>query len=90
MNGRRAEIAVRLALGGSPAGVIGLVFRRISLLVGGGVLLGAAASVWLAPLASALLYGVEPYDPLTMGLAMLTLALVSAAAGGNWKLETGN
>jgi ABC-type lipoprotein release transport system permease subunit len=45
------------------------------------VLIGAGASVWASRLVAALLYGVEPRDPITLIGAALTLAIVAALAG---------
>jgi predicted permease len=78
---RRAEIAIRLALGQRRTSVAVLVLRRVWMLVASGVALGLLASAWLTPLASALLYGVEPNDGLTMTLAVLVLVVIAALAG---------
>jgi hypothetical protein len=77
---QRTEIGVRLALGGAPAEVMRLVLTRIARLVGGGALAGVAASVWLSSFLSALLYGVEPRDAATLGVAVLTVAAVAGLA----------
>jgi putative ABC transport system permease protein len=81
VNRRRTEIGIRMAIGAAPARVIRLVLRRVTILVGIGVLIGAGASVWASRLVAALLYGVEPRDPITLIGAALTLAIVAALAG---------
>jgi ABC-type antimicrobial peptide transport system permease subunit len=70
-----------MALGAPPHGVVRLVLRRVRLLVGAGVVLGALASWWSAPLVGALLYGVDPRDPWMFGLAALVLGASGALAG---------
>ncbi|MBF5046393.1 FtsX-like permease family protein [Aggregicoccus sp. 17bor-14] len=75
---RRRELGVRLALGASPAGLIGLVTRETLLRVGAGCVLGLAAGVGLSRLLEGLLFGVQRVDPLTF--ALLPLALTAAAA----------
>jgi ABC-type antimicrobial peptide transport system permease subunit len=60
--------------------VVRLVLSRVSRLVGAGVLVGAAISLAASTLIGSLLYGVEPRDPLTLGGAALTLAVVGGLA----------
>jgi ABC-type antimicrobial peptide transport system permease subunit len=78
---QRAEIGIRLALGAEPGGVIRLVLARVTLLVAVGVAVGAGMAIWGARFATALLYGLEPRDPITLVGAAVTLAAVGALAG---------
>jgi ABC-type antimicrobial peptide transport system permease subunit len=77
---RRMELGIRLALGAAPRAVVRLVLTRVGLLVGAGVVAGAAASLWLARFVAPLLYGLQPRDPVTLLAAALTLAAVGALA----------
>ena len=77
---RRTEIGIRIALGASAASVVGLVVRRVAVQVGLGLLLGVPASVWGGQFASALLFGVEPRDPVMLASAVLALVTVGVAA----------
>jgi putative ABC transport system permease protein len=77
---RRHEVGVRMALGATRAGIV-------RLLVTGGVttaVLGAAAGVGLAlaltKSLAGLLFGVEPFDPLTFGAVMTVLLAVATLA----------
>jgi putative ABC transport system permease protein len=77
---RRAEIGIRMALGADAAAVIRLVLGRVTMLVGLGVLIGAALSVWAARFVGSLVYGLEPRDPATLLGAATLLAAVGALA----------
>jgi predicted permease len=78
---RHVELGIRLALGTSPTGIVRLVLSRVALLVGGGIAIGAVASVWVMSFTGSLLFGVTPRDPATMATATLVLAGVGAVAG---------
>src|SRR5208283_1693988 len=77
---RQREIGIRMALGAHPQAIANLVGGQAMVLVAVGVALGLAAAFLLAPLASALLYGVGPADPASMAAAAALVALVAALA----------
>lgn len=77
---RRQEIGVRLALGAQPAEILGMVLGAAGTPVAGGLVVGLAAAVVLGRWGEALLYGVSPADPMTLGAVVLVLALSAAAA----------
>ncbi len=77
---RRAEIAIRLALGGSPRGVQRLMVRQGMLVAAVGVLVGAVLSVSVTGVLADLLYEVEPADPLTLVAAAALMLVVALAA----------
>jgi ABC-type antimicrobial peptide transport system permease subunit len=77
---RRADIAVRLALGGAPATVLGRTLwegMRVSL---AGLALGLVAALLLTGTLSGLLYGVAPRDPGSLAAAAALLLGVSGVA----------
>jgi putative ABC transport system permease protein len=78
---RRTEIGIRVAIGAAPAHVVRLVLARVTVLLGLGVLIGTAASVWTSRFIAALLYGLEPRDPATLISSAAVLAAVGALAG---------
>lgn len=80
---RHREIAIRMALGAELRDILALVYRSVLIPAAAGLVLGAAASLWLARLLKALLYGVGPHDPralLGSALALLAVAVLAAAA----------
>ena len=78
---QRAEIGIRIALGALPGGVVRLVLWRELRLVFAGVIGGVAVSLWLSRFVAALLFGLQPRDPLTLSVAVVTLVVVGMFAG---------
>jgi ABC-type antimicrobial peptide transport system permease subunit len=74
---RRHEMAVRLAIGGTPSHVVGLIVRHVTWIVGIGMSLGLAGALAVAQSMRSLLFGIEPWDPLSQ---MVTIALLGAVA----------
>jgi putative ABC transport system permease protein len=78
---RRTEIGIRIALGAVPHAVVRLVLLRVLILVLLGAVIGSTFSVWASRFAAALLYGIEPRDPMTLIGAVAILTAVAACAG---------
>jgi putative ABC transport system permease protein len=78
---RTREIGVRMALGATPADVVRQMLRESLGLTVAGLVVGVLLAVAVARLLSALLYGVEPIDPLVLitSVAMLGTSLLLAA-----------
>ena len=74
---RMPEMGIRMALGASTRRVVHLVFKESLVLVGVGLLLGAACAFAVARWLAAFLYGVSPRDPLSFTLALLLLPLAA-------------
>ena len=77
---RRHEMAVRLAIGATPSHVLGLIVRHVSWVVGIGVSLGLAGALTAARSMRSLLFGIEPWDPLSQTATIAALGLVAVAA----------
>jgi putative ABC transport system permease protein len=77
---RTRELGVRMALGAEARNVRGMVLRQGFILSGIGVVIGLGAAVGLTRLMEALLYGVDPVDPLTFGTVALSLTAVALLA----------
>jgi len=78
---RTREIGIRMALGASGGSVVWLVMREVMLLVGLGVAIGLPAALGLTRLVRAQLFGVDPSDGLTLGLATAGIAAVAILSG---------
>jgi ABC-type antimicrobial peptide transport system permease subunit len=77
---RRAEIGVRMALGADAGSISRMIVRESGVLLAAGLLVGAVLSVLAARTADTFLYGLTPGDPVTLALAMGSLATVTLLA----------
>jgi putative ABC transport system permease protein len=77
---RRHEMAVRLAIGGRPHHVLRLIVRHVAFVVGLGISLGLAGALTTARSMQALLFGIEPWDPLSLTTTIVALGLAAVAA----------
>ena len=79
--GQRApEIAVRLALGSSPAGAVRLVMRGAMALCAAGIGAGLLIGLGLGRAMSGVLYGIRPHDaPTLVGAACVLMAVALVA-----------
>jgi predicted permease len=77
---RRNEIGVRIALGATRGRVIGLVLQEAILLLAAGLAIGLGLAAWVGQAAASLIYGLKPRDPLTLGSAVMLLAIVALIA----------
>ena len=78
---RTNEIGIRMALGARSADVVKLVLKETLWMVVIGVAIGLGAALATTRLVASLLFGLKPYDPLTMAVAVLLLLAVAALAG---------
>ncbi len=78
---RTNEIGIRMALGAKKGQVLWMVLRETLLLLGIGAGVGIPLTLGATRLVRAQLFGVEPYDPLTLALAVLLLTAVAVIAG---------
>jgi hypothetical protein len=78
---RTSEIGVRMALGADRPGVMGMVLRGAFSQVGVGLALGVPATIAAGRLMTNKLFGVAPWDPirLTVAIALLCLAAFLAS-----------
>lgn len=77
---RTHEIGIRIALGAAAADVVALMLRRSLLVVGVGLAVGLGIAFVATRALASMLYGVEPNDPLTVGVVLALLAAVAGLA----------
>ncbi len=79
---RTREIGVRVALGARAADIVRLVLSRAAILLAIGTALGLAGAIALSRFVAALLFGVEPLDPVSF--AAVTVLMATVALGACW------
>ncbi len=77
---RTNEIGIRMALGASRSDVVSMILREAGVLVLIGIVTGLLLALAGGKAARAMLFGLEPHDPLTLGVAVMGLAAVAFAA----------
>ncbi len=77
---RTREIGIRMALGARAGEVIRLVLQRSLVPIGAGIVAGVAGSLAASRLLTALLYRVEPGDPVVLGAIVMLLGASAVAA----------
>ena len=77
---RRAEFGIRLALGASPRRLEADQVRSMAPVIAMGLTVGVGAGVFGARLASAILYGVSPLDPVALVGAVGVMGVAAFAA----------
>jgi putative ABC transport system permease protein len=77
---RTREIGVRVALGAGRGEILGMVLRQGLLMAGAGVAIGLIGALAIARVLRGFLYGVTPFDPLTLGGVAASLVAVAIVA----------
>jgi putative ABC transport system permease protein len=77
---RTGEIGVRMALGADRRRVLKMVLRSAFSQIGIGMAIGIPAAIGAGKLMSDQLFGVKPWNPVMLALAVLTLALAALLA----------
>ena len=85
MNRRTAEIGLRVALGASPANILGIALGQGMRPALVGMLLGALGAWWLSRYLETLLFGIKPFDSVTyvmVAALLLATALIACLLPG--------
>jgi predicted permease len=77
---RTQEMGIRLALGASRSGLLGLVVAQAARLIALGGVLGIAAAFLLSKLLTSMLVGVKPHDAISFSLAWILMTVVALLA----------
>jgi putative ABC transport system permease protein len=78
---RRGEIGLRMALGADSAATVAMMLREALGIVAAGAILGVLGALGATSFMSALLFDVEPTDPLTYGIVLAgSIAIGTLAA----------
>ena len=77
---RTNEVGIRMALGATRLGVLGMVLREVLLVCAVGIMLGAGAALACGRFAEKIVFGIEPRNPLLLAAAAAILTLVALAA----------
>jgi putative ABC transport system permease protein len=77
---RTREIGIRIAIGAQRVQVLALILRQGLGAVGAGMAIGLAGALALARAMTSVLFGVSPFDPLTLGAVLGVMAAVAALA----------
>jgi predicted permease len=77
---RRGEIGIRMALGAGRGRVVAAMLRDSCLMLGIGLVAGTALALLAGRGVSTLLFGLKPWDPVTLGGAAMLLALITIVA----------
>jgi predicted permease len=87
---RRNEIGIRIALGAKRRQVIALVMRDTAAMLLTGIVLGTVLALLAGQAATAMLFGLKPYDLATLAFAILLLAVIGVVASLLPALEASN
>jgi predicted permease len=77
---RRNEIGIRIAIGAGRGKVVQMVMREALLSVACGVGIGTVLALAAGRVSASLLFGLKPYDPLTLSASIVMLVVIGAFA----------
>lgn len=77
---RTNEIGIRLALGAQPGRVRRMILSESTVLAVSGIVIGLGGALALSRAIKSMLYGIAPYDPLTLAASVGLLLLVALAS----------
>jgi ABC-type antimicrobial peptide transport system permease subunit len=77
---RTREFGIRSAVGAQKKDIAALLVRELAHIVIPGLVMGLSACLLLARIISSALYGIKPFDPLSLAAALLTVGAIGMVA----------
>ncbi len=77
---RTSEIGIRMAMGAHALDVVRMVVRQGMAVVGIGIGIGVLIAIGATRLLASMLFGVEPFDPLSLSTSVLFLTVIALVA----------
>jgi ABC-type antimicrobial peptide transport system permease subunit len=77
---RTQEMGIRLALGASRSGLLGLIVLQAARLIAVGGIAGIIAALALSKLLASMLVGIKPHDAISFSLAWILMTVVALVA----------
>ena len=77
---RTREFGIRIAIGAEGTSILRMVLGEAGWLLGSGIVAGLIAAWWLGRIVRSLLYGVQPGDLASLGIAIVVLAAAGTLA----------
>jgi putative ABC transport system permease protein len=77
---RKRDIAIRMAMGALPSEIVRMVVGRALVLYTIGLVGGLLGVIWCGHLLSNMLAGIQPWDPVALGITTAVLLLISFLA----------
>jgi predicted permease len=78
---RTNEFGIRMAMGAKGRDVLGLVLREAAMLAAIGVVCGLVIALASGRLVNGVLFGLQPHDPLAIGIATALMVVVALLSG---------
>ncbi|HKS05316.1 MAG TPA: ABC transporter permease [Gemmatimonadaceae bacterium] len=80
VSARTNEIGIRMSLGADSGQVLRMIIKEGGVLLGVGLIVGVVGAVLASRFIQGLLFGVEPYDPLTLAGVAVTMTAIGLVA----------
>lgn len=78
---RRTEIGVRMAIGAERKQILAMVLRESLRIIAAGTVIGVPLALLTGHFMGSMLYGLKPYDALSLSAALVGIVAVGLAAG---------